>query len=125
MGKVLLITGGSRGIGAATARAAARAGWTVVLSYRAASEAAARVVDEILAAGGRAEAICADVGREADVVALFAHCRDRHGRLDGLVNNAGILPRVARLRDIEPARWAETFAINVTGTFLCCARRRR
>jgi len=120
MDKVVLITGGSRGIGAATARAAARDGWRVVLSYRSDAEAAKGVVCDIAAAGGMAEAMCGDIEQEADVTALFAKCHERFGRLDGLVNNAGILPPVGRFEDIDLARWTHTFAINTTGTFLCC-----
>lgn len=118
--KVVLITGGSRGIGAATAKAAARDGWTVILSYRSDRAAADSVVQDIQAMGGRAEAVCSDVGSESDVKALFAHCVAQYGRLDGLVNNAGILPPVGRFEDIDLDRWNRVFAINTTGTFLCC-----
>lgn len=120
MEKVVLITGGSRGIGAATARTAARGGWRVVLSYRNDEDAAAGVVRDIQVGGGAADAIRGDVGQEADVEAMFALCQDRYGRLDGLVNNAGILPPSGRFEDIDLARWTNTFAINTAGTFLCC-----
>ncbi len=119
MGKMLLVTGGSWGIGAATALLAARDGWTVVINYRSASAAAEAVVAGIRARGGEAEALRGDIAREADVTAIYGHIRSRYGRLDGLVNNAGILPRMGRFEDIDPARWNETFAINVTGTFMC------
>lgn len=120
MPKVLLITGGSRGIGAAASRAAARDGWTVVVNYRSAKAAAEALVADIRAAGGNAEAVGGDVADAADVEAMFAFCRSRYGRLDGLVNNAGILPQVARFEDIDLARWNATLAVNATGTFLCC-----
>jgi NAD(P)-dependent dehydrogenase (short-subunit alcohol dehydrogenase family) len=120
MSKVVLITGGSRGIGAATARAAARDGWQVVLTYRSDRQAATNVVAAIHASGGEAEASRADVAQETDVQALFAQIRTRHGRLDGLVNNAGILPPVGRFEDFDLERWQRTFAVNATGTFLCC-----
>lgn len=118
--KIVLITGGSRGIGAATAIAAAREGWHVVLTYHASSEAARSVVTQIEKEGGSAEAIDSDVGDANAVAQLFATLRERYGRLDGLVNNAGILPHISRLEDIALERWERTFGINVTGTFLCC-----
>ncbi len=120
MSKVLLVTGGSRGIGAAASLAAARDGWTVVVNYRSLADEAGAVVAKIRANGGQAEAIAADVSREADVLALFAAIRERHGRLDGLVNNAGILPQIGRFEDVTLERWERTFAINTTGAFLCC-----
>ncbi len=120
MSKVLLVTGGSRGIGAAASLAAARDGWTVVVNYRSLADEAGAVVAKIRANGGQAEAIAADVSREADVLALFAAIRERHGLLDGLVNNAGILPQIGRFEDVTLERWERTFAINTTGAFLCC-----
>ncbi len=120
MSKVLLVTGGSRGIGAAASLAAARDGWTVVVNYRSLADEAGAVVAKIRANGGQAEAIAADVSREADVLALFAAIRERHGRLDGLVNNAGILPQIGRFEDVTLERWERTFAIKTTGAFLCC-----
>ncbi len=120
MSKVLLVTGGSRGIGAAASLAAARDGWTVVVNYRSLADEAGAVVAKIRANGGQAEAIAADVSREADVLALFAAIRERHGRLDGLGNNAGILPQIGRFEDVTLERWERTFAINTTGAFLCC-----
>ena len=122
MNKVVLITGGSRGIGAATARAAARDGWRVVLSYRSNEGAADNVVRDIKLNGGIAEAIRGDISRESDVATIFNRCKDRFGRLDGLVNNAGILPPVGRFEDIDFARWANTFAVNTGGTFLAVGR---
>ncbi|MBJ2150220.1 SDR family oxidoreductase [Paracoccus sp. IB05] len=120
MVKTVLITGGSRGIGAATALAAARDGWQVVVNYRSAKAGADAVVSAIREAGGEAWAIAGDISREEDVLAIFAGIRDRHGSLEGLVNNAGILPRIGRFEEISLARWQETLAINTTGAFLCC-----
>jgi NAD(P)-dependent dehydrogenase (short-subunit alcohol dehydrogenase family) len=120
MEKVLLVTGGSRGIGAATCLAAAREGWRVVVNYRTARDAAEAGGAASRAAGGAAEALAGDVAREDDVLAIFAAIKSHHGRLDGLVNNAGILPRVGAFEEIGLERWNRTFAINTAGTFLCC-----
>ncbi|SLN73683.1 SDR family oxidoreductase [Roseisalinus antarcticus] len=120
MTAVLLITGGSRGIGAATARLAAREGWDVLLTFNSDAEAAGRVVGEIRDAGGRAEALQVDVSDEAQVRHLFATCAERHGHLRGLVNNAGMLPPSGRFEGISLERWTRTFMINTAGTFLCC-----
>lgn len=120
MERVALITGGSRGIGAATALAAAREGWCVVLTYRSDADAAREVVGRIRDASGEAEAVPGDVACEQDVARIFEQCRERFGRLDGLVNNAGTLPRVGRFEDIDLERWNRTFAVNTAGTFLCC-----
>jgi NAD(P)-dependent dehydrogenase (short-subunit alcohol dehydrogenase family) len=120
MSRVLIVTGGSRGIGAATARLAADDGWTVVLTYRSEEKAARNVVDEITQAGGTAQAMRVDVSEEDEVVRLFNDCQDRHRRLDGLVNNAGILPPIGSLKDISTERWTRTLTINTTGVFLCC-----
>ena len=120
MPKTVLITGGSRGIGAATSLACARDGWRVVVNYRSSGTEAQTVVDAIREAGGEAWAMAGDISREEDVIAIFEAIRDRHGRLDGLVNNAGILPRIGRFEDISLDRWQQTMAVNTTGTFLCC-----
>lgn len=120
MTKVVLITGGSRGIGAATAELAARNGWSVIITYRSDATAASNVVARIEAAGGKAHAIAGDVASEPDVLSIFSECRKRFGQLNGLVNNAGILPQVGRFEDFELDRWNRTFAVNTVGTFLCC-----
>ncbi|AGI72487.1 short chain dehydrogenase [Octadecabacter arcticus 238] len=120
MSRILIVTGGSRGIGAAAARAAARDGWHVVLTYRSGKAEAQVVVDEIVRLGGTAEARYTDVAKEGDVAALFDHVTEQYGRLDGLVNNAGILPPVSCFEEIDLARWTRTFSINATGPFLCC-----
>ncbi len=120
MPKTVLVTGGSRGIGAATSLACARSGWRVVVNYRSARTEAEAVVSAIRETGGEAWSIAGDISREEDVVAIFEAIRERQGRLDGLVNNAGILPRIGRLEDISLCRWQQTLAVNTTGTFLCC-----
>jgi len=115
---VCLITGGGRGIGAATARLAARRGYAVAITYRERGADADRVVQSILASGGQALAIRGDVGREEDVVAAF-RAADALGPLALLVNNAGIVGPVGRLEDVaDSAMLEELFRINVVGAFL-------
>ncbi|WP_129138332.1 SDR family oxidoreductase [Modicisalibacter coralii] len=119
MSDVMLVTGGSRGIGAAVARLGAAAGYRVCINYRGNRQAAEAVVDEIVAAGGRAIAVAADVAEEGEVVRLF-ECIDRElGPVTALVNNAGILERQCRVADMDAARLARILAVNVTGSFLC------
>ena len=119
MDKVLLVTGGSRGIGAASCRLAARQGWAVAVNYTANAAAAQVVVDEIRASGGRALAVQADVADEAQVLRMFAQIDRELGRLSGLVNNAGVVDVTARLQDMTMARWKRMFDINVIGSLLC------
>ena len=119
MDKVLLITGASRGIGAATARLAARQGYSVCVNYRRNRAAADAVVEDIEARGGRAVAVAADVADEEDVVRLFETCDRTLGPLTGLVNNAGILETQMRLETMTAARLTRVLAINVIGAFLC------
>lgn len=116
---VMLITGGSRGIGAATAQLAARGGWRVMLSYRDDRRAADQVVSSIVAAGGRASAVQADVGREDDVLTMFGTLDAQGGRLGALVNNAGIVAPAARVDAFDLARMERVFRTNVIGSFLC------
>jgi NAD(P)-dependent dehydrogenase (short-subunit alcohol dehydrogenase family) len=116
---VILITGGSRGIGAAAARLAAARGHAVCVNYRQGRAAADALVAEITAAGGRAIAVQADVAVEADVVRLFERCDADLGRVAGLVNNAGILERQARLEAVDRGRLERVFATNVFGAFAC------
>lgn len=115
----MIVTGGSRGIGAATARAAAGDGYAVCISYLRNAAAAETVVDSITGAGGRAMAVAADVGVEADVVRLFERVDAAWGRVSALVNNAGILERHMRVEDMDAGRLARVLATNVTGSFLC------
>ncbi|WP_137895628.1 SDR family oxidoreductase [Ramlibacter sp. 2FC] len=119
MDKVLLVTGGSRGIGAATVRLGAQRGWAVAVNYAAQAGAAEALVGEIRAAGGRALAVQADVADEAQVLAMFARIDAELGRLTGLVNNAGVVDVTARLDEMGVARWKRMFDINVIGSLLC------
>jgi len=117
--RVLLVTGGSRGIGAATARLAAQRGWAVAVNYAANSGAADEVVRSIEAAGGTACAVQADVSDEQQVQRMFRAVDDRLGRLTDLVNNAGVVDVAARVEDMDACRLMRMFAINVVGSFLC------
>ena len=119
MKPVLLITGASRGIGAATARLAAQQGWAVAVNYAHNVSAAAEVVTQIQAAGGTALAIQADVGDEAQILRMFAEVDDKLGRLSGLVNNAGVVDVTAKVQDMSWARWERMMRINVLGAFAC------
>ena len=119
MNKAVLVTGGSRGIGAATARLAAERGYAVCVNYRTNKAAADSIVSSIDAAGGMALAIGADVASEPDVVRLFETVDARLGPLAALVNNAGILERQTRVEHIDAARIDRVFATNVRGAFLC------
>ncbi len=118
-GKVLLVTGGSRGIGAATARLAGAQGYTVCVNYRRNREAADSVVSDIEAAGGRAIAAQADVAVESDVARLFETVDAALGPLSALVNNAGILETQMRVDAMDTARLHRVLAANVVGTFVC------
>lgn len=117
--KVVLVTGGSRGIGAATALLAAERGWSVAVNYSANSLAADEVVRQIRAAGGHAIAVQADVGDEAQVMAMFARVDAKFGRLDALVNNAGVVDVAQRVDGMSAQRLKRMFDINVIGAFLC------
>ena len=119
MDNVLLITGASRGIGAATARLAAQGGWDVAVNYTANALAADEVVRAIRATGGRAIAVQADVADEAQVLRMFETVDAKLGRLTGLVNNAGVVDVTARLDEMSVARWRRMFDINVIGSMLC------
>jgi NAD(P)-dependent dehydrogenase (short-subunit alcohol dehydrogenase family) len=117
---VLLITGASRGIGAATARLAASRGLDICVNYRADADNAARVAADVESAGARALAVKADVSDESDVVRLFDTCARELGGPDGVVNNAGILERQMRVDAMDAARLRRVFATNIIGAFLCC-----
>ncbi len=116
---VVLITGASRGIGAATALLAAGNGDSVVVNYRSNEVAARQVVDQITHNGGAAIAVAGDVAVEADVVRLFEAGIARFGRIDALVNNAGILEQHMRLEDMSVDRMQRVFSTNVIGSMLC------
>lgn len=118
-GGVLLVTGGSRGIGAATARLAARQGWAVAVNYSANSLAADAVVRAIRADGGNAITVQADVADEAQVLRMFEKVDAKLGCLTGLVNNAGVVDVTARVDEMSVARWRRMFDINVIGSLLC------
>jgi NAD(P)-dependent dehydrogenase (short-subunit alcohol dehydrogenase family) len=114
--RILIVTGGGRGIGAQTARLAAERGYAVAVNYRENRSAAESLVRTL---GGKAIAVQADVACEADVVRLFQTVDRELGRVSALVNNAGIVDRGTRVADITAARLARMLAINVTGSFLC------
>jgi len=117
--KTMLITGASRGIGAATARLAAGAGYAVCVNYASNADAARAVVDDITSAGGRAFAHQADVAKSADVTAMFEAVDAELGALGVLINNAGILETRCRSDEISADRLARVLAVNVSGAFLC------
>jgi NAD(P)-dependent dehydrogenase (short-subunit alcohol dehydrogenase family) len=116
---VLLVTGGGRGIGAATALLAAKRGYAVAVNYASNSLAADEVVRAIRAGGGTAMAVQADVGDEAQVLAMFEKVDAKFGRLTALVNNAGVVDMQARVDEMSVARLERMFRINVIGSFVC------
>jgi NAD(P)-dependent dehydrogenase (short-subunit alcohol dehydrogenase family) len=119
MRKVLLVTGGSRGIGAATSILAAQKGWAVAVNYTANAQAADEVVAQIKKAGGEAMSVQADVANEGQVLAMFEKVRATLGPLQGLVNNAGVVDVSAKLDQMSMDRWRRMFDINVLGSMLC------
>lgn len=119
MSKVILITGGSRGIGRATALLAAARGWSVGINYVGNAEAAANTVSAVQEAGGRALAVRGDVAIEADVLKMFDATEQAFGQLDGLVNNAGIVAPSMPLVEISAERLKRVFDTNILGAFLC------
>ncbi|MCB1415937.1 MAG: SDR family oxidoreductase [Nitratireductor sp.] len=118
MADVVVITGGSRGIGAACARLAAKAGYDVCLNYVSNRDAASAVVAEIEAAGGTARAVAGDVGSNDDVIALFK-AADEMGTLKGLINNAGVLDVRSRIDEMTPERLERIMRTNILGSFFC------
>jgi len=118
--KVMLITGGGRGIGAATATLAASQGYAVVINYQSQQGPAQRVADAINAAGGHAVCVQADVSNEVGVMALFAAVDAQFGRIDVLVNNAGVVDKTARVQDMTESRLLRMFTTNTISAFLCC-----
>jgi len=117
--QVVLVTGGSRGIGAATARLAAARGYAVCITYKTNRAAAESVVDAIARKGGKALALAGDVGIEADVMQVFERIDATFGRLTALVNNAGILERQTRVDEMTVDRLHRVLTANVVGSFLC------
>ena len=118
-GQTVIVTGGSRGIGAATSRLAAKLGYSVCVNFHRDSDAAENLVNEIREGGGDAVAVQADISSEPEVVRLFEECDRLLGPLVGLVNNAGILESQTRVDSIDSARLARVFATNVIGAFIC------
>jgi len=119
MRKVLLVTGGSRGIGAATSILAAQKGWAVAVNHTSNAQAADDVVAQIKKAGGEAMSVQADVANEAQVLSMFEKVRANFGPLQGLVNNAGVVDVSAKLDQMSMDRWRRMFDINVLGSMLC------
>ncbi|MCC2674387.1 MAG: fabG 9 [Ramlibacter sp.] len=119
MDEVLLVTGGSRGIGAATALLAARKGYAVAVNYTSNEAAAAGVVRSVQSAGGKAFAVQADVAKEDEVLRMFEQVDAKLGRLTALVNNAGIVDRAQRVDEMTLERLKRMFDVNLLGSFLC------
>ncbi len=119
MEKIALITGASRGIGAATARLAAEHGWAVAVNYLANEAAAQAVVDAIRADGGTAIAVQGDVASEADILAMFQAVDTQLGRISALVNNAGVVDVTARVDAMSTERLRRMFDTNVIGSIVC------
>jgi NAD(P)-dependent dehydrogenase (short-subunit alcohol dehydrogenase family) len=120
MSGILLITGASRGIGAATARLAAERGYDIALNYLHNADAAEALAAEVRAKGRKAITIQGDVAIEADVLRMFAEVDAQLGRLTALVNNAGVLDKQMRVQDMSVARMQRIFNTNVLGSFVCC-----
>jgi len=119
MDKVLIVTGGSRGIGAATARIAGRRGYAVCVNFLKNKVAAKQIVDKINADGGQAIAVGADISKEEEVLELFSTVDDSLGKISALVNNAGILESQMRIEDMDSKRLNRVFLTNITGSILC------
>jgi len=119
LSNIVLITGGSRGIGAATALQAARAGYAVAVNYTTNSLAADEVVRQIRQSGGTAITVQADVAEESQVLAMFDKVDAKLGRLTALVNNAGVVDQTSRVDGMSVARLKRMFDINVIGTMVC------
>lgn len=119
MSRVMLITGASRGIGAATARLAAHQGYALCLNYHQREDAVKQVLEQVHAAGVSAITVKADVADEGQVVQMLEMIDREFGRLDVLVNNAGMLEQQMRLEQMDAARWTRVLGANVIGSFLC------
>lgn len=118
--KTMLITGAGRGIGAATAVLAAANGFAVIVNYNRNKVAAEAVVEKIQNSGGKAVAMQADVSKEKEIIRLFEETDSRFGRLDSLINNAGILSQQMKLAEMDNTRLQEMFETNIIGPILCC-----
>lgn len=119
MSEVMIVTGGSRGIGAATARIAGERGYDVCVNYLQDATAAASVVADIEKTGQRAIAVAGDMSSERDIMNVFETCDAQLGSLGVLINNAGIVGTQSRVEDYTLERLQNMFAINITGAFLC------
>ena len=117
--KTIFITGGTRGIGRATALKCARNGWSLALNYRSDEPAADETAREVRAAGGHAITLRGDVAIEAEVVSMFDEAQSKLGRIDGVVVNAGIVAPSLSLADMDSARLKRMFEVNVYGAYLC------
>lgn len=115
----MLVTGGSKGIGEAVARLAARDGWDVAIAWSSDAGAADAALAAVESHGHRALSIRCDVSSEADVLALFTRLDDEWGGIDALVNNAGIAPGYGRFTDLDVADMERTWAVNLTGALVC------
>lgn len=119
MRPIVIVTGASHGIGRATATLFAAEGYDVCINYLSDSAAASEVVEACKVAGARAIAVQADMGRQEEIKALFAACDDQLGRVNCLVNNAGIIGKAGRIEDLQPVVLEAAFRVNVFGTLYC------
>jgi len=117
--RVVLVTGGGRGIGAATVRLASQKGWSVCINYRSRNTDAEKLADEINKSGGTAISVKADVSREEDVISLFDTIDAEFGTIHALVNNAGVIAPQSQLVDVSADRLRKIFDTNIVGSFLC------
>ena len=122
--RVLLVNGGGRGIGAAVSRKAALEGWHVVINFAQNAAAADKVARDIEAQGGSASVIQGDTGLESGIFSIFNHIDQKYGRLDGLVNNAGVVDVAERVADYSRARLERMFVINVIGVYRYLIRKK-
>ncbi len=118
--RIILVTGASGGIGAATCKQAALAGYQIVMHYHRATDAAQQLLSELHEMSAEAIALQADLSKESDVLSLFGEIDSAFGRVDAVVNNAGVLEKQMRLEDMDAARLERIFATNVINYFLCC-----